>query len=324
MLHCLAAGGRCMENSNSRSLLLIGHPGHELRLYGWIAQTRPLVCILTDGSGSDGLPRVDATLAVLRDLGAPVGAICARLTDRAIYQHVLDGNRAVFDALRDAVAQLLVDAHIDTVVSDGIEGYNPTHDLCQAIASSAVARAARRRNARIEHLCIPLMGDPHRFADGAAPVRRSVDLDPAVFEKKMRTVQTYAQDSGATLQREVDETLRSYGQAAFRREVLFDAARPSWPEWSRRFAVEKPYYETYGRAQVAAGRYQYVIAFEDHMRPLIDHLHAAGAGIDAPASTNSNSINPNSINPNSTNSKSTNPNSTTANSTNPPPMSRAT
>jgi hypothetical protein len=271
-----------MENSNSRSLLLIGHPGHELRLYGWIAQTRPLVCILTDGSGSDGVPRTEATMAVLRDLGAPVGPLCAQLTDRAIYQHVLNGDCAVFDALRDEVANLLANQDIDTVVSDGIEGYNPTHDLCHAIARSAIALAARRRNAPIEHLCIPLMGNPHRFADGVSHVRRTVELDQRLFETKMNTVQTYAQGSGATLQREVDETLRSYGEDAFKRECLFDATRPSWPAWSRRFAVEKPFYETYGREQVAAGRYQYVISFQDHMRPLIDHLHAAGGAIDAP------------------------------------------
>ena len=272
---------RRMGKSNSRSLLLIGHPGHELRLYGWIAQARPLVCILTDGSGSDGVPRIDATLAILHELGAAVGPICAPLSDRAIYQHVLQGNYAIFDALRDHIASLLIDGNIDTVVSDGIEGYNPTHDLCQAIAGTAVSIAERRHDARIEHFCIPLMGDPHRFAEGASPPRKRIELDQALFEKKMNTVHAYAEDSGATLQREVDETLRNYGEHAFKQEYLFDATSPSWPEWSRRFASDKPHYETYGRAQVAAGRYQYVIAFQDHMRPLIDHLHRADAATDA-------------------------------------------
>jgi hypothetical protein len=271
-----------MENSSKRSLLLIGHPGHELRLYGWVAKTRPLVCILTDGSGSDGVSRIDATLAVLRDLGAPIGPICGQLSDRAIYQHVLNRNCEVFEALRDDVANLLANEAIDTVVSDGIEGYNPTHDLCQAIASTAAAAAARRRNANIEHLCIPLMGNPHHFAEGASHVAREIELDQALYEKKMKTIQTYASLSGTTLQREVDETLRSYGENAFLRECLFDAACPSWPAWAHRFTESKPYYETYGQKQVAAGRYQYVISFQDHMRPLIDHLHLDDANVRSP------------------------------------------
>ena len=49
--------------SGRGNLLVIAHPGHELRLYGWIAQTKPLVCILTDGSGSDDQPRLAADTA---------------------------------------------------------------------------------------------------------------------------------------------------------------------------------------------------------------------------------------------------------------------
>jgi hypothetical protein len=262
-----------MTYPNERSLLLIGHPGHELRVLGWLAQARPLVCILTDGSGSDNVPRLAESLAVLREMGAPTGAICGQFSDRRIYQHVLDGEQWVFTALRDRLTDLLVEGGFDTVVSDGIEGYNPTHDLCHALAGSAAVAAAMRRGSSVSHLCIPLMGDPGSFADGASPVLRQTVLDQDSFDRKMQIIHKYAQSSGPTLQREVQETLQKFGVDAFRHERLFDGARPSRSDWNARFVEEHPYYETYGRAQVAAGRYEFVISFQQHMRPLVDRLY---------------------------------------------------
>jgi len=258
---------------HERSLLLIGHPGHELRLYGWLARARPLVCILTDGSGSDDVPRLDATLEILRDLAVPVGPICGEFSDRNIYAHLLAQSGDVFAELCDRVTDLLVGQRIDTIVSDGIEGYNPTHDLCHAIAAASV-RAARRRGANPSHLCIPLIGGPGEFADGASPLVREIALDAALHARKMTAVHDYAARSGATLQREVAEIVREHGEDAFAHEYLFDAESPTWPEWVARFAADKPYYETYGRAQVAAGRYEFLISFDDHVRPVVDRLQA--------------------------------------------------
>ena len=44
-----------------RPLLFSAHPGHELRVYGWLKQTKPAVCFLTDGSGADGVSRASRT-----------------------------------------------------------------------------------------------------------------------------------------------------------------------------------------------------------------------------------------------------------------------
>jgi len=259
-----------------RSLLLIGHPGHELRVYGWLARARPLVCVLTDGSGSDGAPRIEATLAILRDLDAAVGPLCAEFSDRQIYAHLLAHEYAVFVGLRDRLADLLVREHIDDVVSDGVEGYNPTHDVCHALAAAAVA-CARRRGAATRHRCIPLMGDPRTFAGRPAAPGECVELAAGVYAEKMRRIREYAALSGATLQREVDETLQQFGEDVFATEYLFEGSEPSWQFWSTQFAVQPPYYETYGRQQVAAGRYSFLISFAEHVRPAVDALFVAHA-----------------------------------------------
>lgn len=232
-----------------------------------------MVNILTDGSGSDGVPRIEQTLQVLREADAPIGPLCGQLSDRAIYQHILAADTEVFVDLCERVTDMLVQARIDTLVSDGIEGYNPTHDLCHAVAGAAVISARQRHGVRIRHWCIPLMGDPRRFADGASPVQHEIELDDALFDRKMKTIYRYASQAGSTLQREVDETMQAYGPDAFRRECFFDGAVPSWAQWSQRFLKNKPYYETYGQAQVAAGRYKFLISFQEHMQPLIDGVH---------------------------------------------------
>src|SRR5437899_12803959 len=101
---------------------MIGHPGHELRAYGWVAQARPRFCILTDGGGSDGVPRLDHSSTLLRSLGASAGPICGDLTDRAIYELVLNGNHEPFENLAERLARFLLEEQIHVVVNDGIEG----------------------------------------------------------------------------------------------------------------------------------------------------------------------------------------------------------
>src|SRR5436305_15334744 len=100
-------------SSWGNSLLVIGHPGHELRAYGWVAEARPRVCILTDGSGSDGIPRIDHSLKLLKELGAVLASPCGELTDRRIYEHVLKGEHGPFELLCDRLARLMVDARIE-------------------------------------------------------------------------------------------------------------------------------------------------------------------------------------------------------------------
>jgi len=261
-------------------LLVIGHPGHELRTYGWVAEARPRVCILTDGSGSDGTPRIEHTLKLLEKIGATFGSPCGELSDRRIYEHVLKGEHAPFGLLRDRLARVMVDARIESVVSDGIEGYNPTHDICEVVTSSAVALASRECGRNIRHFAVALMGDPRKPAGFPRTQEAQVELSDAVYLAKRETTRDYARLGGPTLQQEIEDTLRTFGEDAFRREPLFAAIRPG-SGWERRFEHEKPFYETYGEKQVAAGRYNFVIRFREHVLPLTTHLATlAGPGIE--------------------------------------------
>jgi hypothetical protein len=279
--------------SGRGSLLFIAHPGHELRLYGWIAQTKPLVCILTDGSGSDDQSRLAATLNILQGLGSEIGPVCGELTDRQIYRKMLHGEYNVFDDLCEQLAALIAARDICTVVSDGIEGYNPTHDLCEVLVRTAVAitnnfinitRTADGKECLVRHYTIPLMGDPRPAAQSTAcraepanpPFQRGsgqciIELNEHELAHKLETMREYASQVGGILQQEVENAFRSYGEDAFAREYLFASAAPG-KEPERDFLQQKPFYESRGEQRVAEGHYRDVIRFHEHVLPIMHRL----------------------------------------------------
>jgi hypothetical protein len=53
----------------------VAHPGHELRVFGWLHAARPRVFVLTDGSGRTGRSRLPSTTRILREAGAEPASI---------------------------------------------------------------------------------------------------------------------------------------------------------------------------------------------------------------------------------------------------------
>ena len=51
--------------SSPRCAVLLAHPGHELVIHEFVSRARPLVAVLTDGSGNSGESRIDSTTRVL-------------------------------------------------------------------------------------------------------------------------------------------------------------------------------------------------------------------------------------------------------------------
>src|SRR6185295_9815242 len=110
----------------SPAALVIAHPGHELRLYHWLELAKPLVFVITDGSGA-GSSRIDSTREVLDATRCTAGSIMASFTDREIYQSFVSGNVDRVAAMTVAIAHSLIEHEIVSVVADAFEFYNPTH-----------------------------------------------------------------------------------------------------------------------------------------------------------------------------------------------------
>lgn len=196
---------------------------------------------------------------MLGRLKATPGSIFGRHTDREMYAAILGGDAELIGGLVNEVAAEIVANRIDTVVSDAMEGFNPVHDLCRIIAGAACSLAGN-----VAHYEYSLHEGPHAFdAVGDAEI---IDLDDEALEAKLAC----ARDLAPVLS-DIGEMLARFGEAAFRRESfrpIEDWTACPWPADSR------PLYEHIGEERVALHRYDRVIRYAEHMRPLIDRVRA--------------------------------------------------
>ncbi len=234
--------------------ILVAHPGHELLLHGWICRTKPVVHVLTDGSGHSAAARLDATAELLRDAWARAGAIFGRLSDREAYAMILERNTALLFSIVAELAAAMEAQRPAMVVGDAAEGYNPVHDLCRLMAGAAIALAGAD-TAQYEYAVV---ARPDSFDEV------NIELDDAEYAAKMSRARRYA----ATLP-DVDELLSRHGAAAYRHERLRRVV-----DWTDVGSGPPPLYERFGEERVAAHRYARVIRRAEHLVPLRDALCA--------------------------------------------------
>jgi hypothetical protein len=237
--------------------LVIAHPGHELRVHGWLETARPVSFVLTKGDGPAGASRLPSTTQVLQAAGATAGSIYGRLDDTEMYSALLRRDQGLFLGLLDELAGAMTSLNVRTVVSDAEEGYNPSHDVCTYLAMAASAMVARSTGRPVHVFDFPLVGAP-----GACPPELSqasiwLRLDDEAFTRKMQTAHNYPEMAG-----EVSRALEASGADAFRIECL----RPATVAPERR--PQPPFYEQHGQRQVAAGLYRDVIRYDEHVGPV--------------------------------------------------------
>lgn len=245
-----------------RAALIIAHPGHELRVYCWLKLVRPRVFILTDGSGHSHESRLSRTTCILNSLGAQSGSIYGRLTDAEIYLAILNGELDLFIKLAGELAEALVRERIEYIVGDAIEGYNPVHDVCRLVTNAAVRKACQMGTC-IENFDVLLAYKPTDYPPETMMGAISIDLDEHTLSQKLRAARDYSE-----LAVDVNRILEQEGVGSLRTEYLRRVNRDSHNGVLR----SAPYYEVYGEEQVAAGHYEQIIRYREHVLPLADAL----------------------------------------------------
>jgi hypothetical protein len=244
-------------DANVGWFFVLAHPGHELRAHHFLERVGPFVAVMTDGSGSNGTPRVDDSRAVLERVGGRPAPVFGFMSDREAYAALMAADARPFLPLLTTIADSLARACVRAVVVDAAEGYNPVHDVCHWIGRSAVA-IARHLGAQIELFELDLVSRPDATGEGVRLV-----LDDEAFRRKLETVASYD-----ALKAEAEAAFAHYGQDAFRveflRRVCEDAAPPA-ASWI-------PFYEQVGEARVREGRYGSVLRYEAHVKPVIERL----------------------------------------------------
>jgi AcrR family transcriptional regulator len=241
-------------NDLGNMAIVVAHPGHELLVHHHLERYRPLYFCLTDGSGAAGQSRLESTGRLLQRAGARPGSIYGRFSDREVYNLLLDGRAEVFSDLVRELAERLIDADIQWIAGDAMEGFNPGHDLCRALIDDAVAIVNARTGRLVEN---------YEFAVHNEPPQKAVirlQLDEAALERKIAAAMVYSE-----IRDDVQETLTRLGRQSFAVESLQPS---SAREVMERFEITPPEYETLGESRVRDGRYRRVIRYHDHVLPI--------------------------------------------------------
>lgn len=252
----------------SKTLLVLGHPGHELRVWQWLCQEKPTVCILTDGSGATGQSRLAVTDRTFERAGAKFAANFAGVSDAQIYKAVLEQDLDFFVNVAEQIRNLLLTGSFDIVVGDGSEGYNPTHDICRLLINAAVASAAHQGR-HVLNYAFPLMGHPKGHQQSADDIL--LELTDEQLQQKIDMIMAYGAEAGGMLTTEITDTFDKFGKQAFKQERLFFTPLL---QTEPQTVVEKPFYERHGEQRVAEGVYSYVIRYNEHIHPIHCRLKA--------------------------------------------------
>ena len=249
---------------NRRAALVVAHPGHELRVHGWMHLAQPTVCVFTDGSGHTRQSRLASTTSLLAQSGARPGSIYGRFKDIEVYAAILDNDAECFIRLAQELCEVLVRDDVEYVVGDAVEGYNPIHDLCRSVVNAAVKLANYRKAAQIANFDFLVVGPPDSRSVERGAEELWLSLDEAALARKLTAANLYLE-----LRDDVSKMTSEGGGAALRFEALRPVGSDVRPD---EHIQEPPFYERYGENQVAQGYYQHVIRYREHILPLANAL----------------------------------------------------
>lgn len=249
--------------------LVVAHPGHELRVFGWARDHHALVYVLTDGSGRSGVSRLSSTTSLLNSLGCEHSEIFGTVSDREIYRAIREHDSAFFLELLDVLSASFRSHNIELVGGDATEWFNPAHDVCRMLINAATEvtqMASGREIANYEFCLTEWEQGTQETHDGRC---WHLKLDDAALRAKLDAANAYVE-----LRDEVERAIAGRGAEHFRTECLrrVTEMRPTVPK--------KPFYETWGEKRVAEGEYASVIRYQEHILPLqqaIDRHVAATA-----------------------------------------------
>ena len=301
-----------MPLSNSAcAALVVAHPSHELRVHRWLEQTRPYVCVLTDGGGRAGDVRLPRTSEVLSRIGATQGAIYGQLSDLEVYAAILNQDVDLFAGIVEALAGAFVEQKIDYVVGDAAEGYSVTHDICRIMIGAAVELAELKHGHNVKNFDFIVVGSPDDCPEDFRQEAIWLNLDDVAFVNKVKAALSYspklALDVEAALGGAPFQGIRRFSEPRLAGEVDSEVSAAVLDELESRPALkarlrdiiegvqldafrieclrpvgnrsgadwttdEPQFYELYGERLVAAGRYKEVIRYREHMFPLAEAM----------------------------------------------------
>ncbi|MGP8122501.1 MAG: hypothetical protein ACLP8B_18510 [Xanthobacteraceae bacterium] len=256
-----------IQNSrSSRPALFVAHPGHELRLFGWMLREKPVCMVLTTGSrsGTDKT-RVRASADLLTAVGGHRSELFGVVLDRDFYAAVLAGNATPFLRWKDAAVEVLVSTRPESLVIDGWQLYSVAHDLTHVVGRLAAEEASHRLGYQIRVLQYDVVPSSLGGAVRGGPCVSCVNLSERELAEKRAAIDGYP-----GIELEVIELRRLEGDDHARTESLF---LPPPLERLLEPPDDVPKYESFGEQRRAAGIYSDVIRWR-HVEKIVRDILA--------------------------------------------------
>ena len=246
-----------------KTLLFVGHPGHELLAYSFLKRYKPSVVFLTKGSGNDNKSRLNQSINLVNSLGLEVYFPFEPITDRQIYNLILSNSVDFFLNIKNELKNFILDNNIEAVFGDALEGFNPSHDLCRYLTNSVVM--SLQSKVLINNYDFLLDNVIKNITSEKREDDIVLKLNKEKFEEKVLACDNYPE-----LKTEVDRFSAKYGRDLFSTEFF---RKINNPKQIKNWDTKHPYYEEFGKKRVIEGVYNQIISFENHMKPLAQILY---------------------------------------------------
>lgn len=245
-----------------KTLLFVGHPGHELLAYNFMSVYKPDIIFLTNGSGRNNQPRITQSINLIKSLGLKAYFPFESYSDRQIYDLILSNSIDSFLSTKLALKEFILEQKYQVILGDALEGFNPSHDLCRYLINSIVIDLENK----IEIKNYEFFQDDVRKNQTSVkkPEDIILELNEDELQKKMDACINYPE-----IKSEVDKFVAQYGKSFFTLEFFRKVEEPKKIiGWDTEF----PYYEEFGRKRIVEGTYKQLISFENHMKKLAHSL----------------------------------------------------
>lgn len=284
--------------------LCIAHPGHELRLHGFLEQTRPCVFIFTDGSHRTGQDMMFDSIRVIdratkqgiklnlaflnSDASKKIFKISRHdlpegeqhLKDSQIYNEVLNQFTDISTYFIHMMAKNFMLYKIDYVIGDASEGTNVCHEVMRILTDVAIQLVKKISGKEI--ICYDFALD-RPFNENVNDQCIHIELDDAAMYRKINAILKYPlgiHDLKPNISLDYNLLLELQkmkdGEAAVKKlmkDTNIDFLKNEYLRpYSSSEVTSKPLYELEGEKAVQAGKYYDVITYEKHLKPLKQKL----------------------------------------------------
>jgi len=235
-------------------------------VHGWLEAARPVVYVLTDGSGHSAQSRLESTTSVLAGACAQPGTIYGRFTDVQLYAAILNKDADLFVDIAEEVAKALLSDGIHYVLGGSTNVYKQTHDICRIMIDTAVALVNKNSRYPVLNFEFPVVAAGNSFAGQRPEGATYLRLGDAAIDRKLAAAKSYTE-----LRDDISKLISEMGAALLR----FEELRPASSGTAGDLRVEEvPFYESYGEKQVSKGHYHRVIRYREHVLPISAALSA--------------------------------------------------